>query len=88
MDFVYYDLGQLNQGQIVEVTLNLAANVQLLDSTNFNLYRGGGRFTYFGGHVTRTPYRITVPSLAHWHLAIDLGGAAGNVRSSVRVLGG
>ena len=52
MDFVHYDLGQLGPGQVVEVTLNIAANVQLLDTSNFNLYRSGGSFRYFGGHKT------------------------------------
>jgi hypothetical protein len=87
MDFVHYDLGPLAAGQVVEVTLNTAANVQLLDTHNFNIYRSGGRFNYYGGHVSRSPYRIQVPESGHWHLAIDLGGASGSLRSGVRVLG-
>jgi hypothetical protein len=86
VDFVYYDMGQLNAGQIIEVTLNIGANVQLLDPPNFNAYRNGMPFNYFGGHVTVSPYRLTVPTAGHWHLAIDLGGAAGQVISTVRVL--
>jgi hypothetical protein len=87
MDFVHYDIGQLAAGQIVEVTLNVAANVQLLDTQNFNIYRSGGRYTYYGGHVTQSPYRIRVPQPGHWHIAIDLGGASGGLRSGVRVIG-
>jgi hypothetical protein len=87
MDFVHYDLGHLNTGQVVEVSLNVAANVHLLDSANFNQYRSGGSFQYFGGHITQSPATITVPASGHWHLAIDLGGASGNVRSEVRILG-
>jgi len=86
MDFVHYDLGQLGPGQVVEVTLNIAANVQLLDTSNFNLYRNGGSFRYFGGHKTSSPCRIPVPAPGHWHLVIDLGGASGDLRSEVRVL--
>jgi hypothetical protein len=86
MDFVHYDLGQLSAGQVVEVTVNIAANVQLLDSHNFNIYRSGGRFNYYGGHITRSPYRIQVPEPGHWHLAIDLGGASGDLSSGIRVL--
>lgn len=37
MNYTHYDLGQLNSGQIVEVTLSgSAANVRLMDSTNFS----------------------------------------------------
>ncbi len=88
MDFAHYDLGNLDAGQVVEVALNIAANVQLLDTSNFNLYRSGQSFRYLGGHVTRSPHRITVPAAGHWHLTIDLGGASGDLRSGVRVLRG
>ena len=88
MDFIHYDLKRLERGQIVEVTLDHAANVLLLDSTNFNSYRNGRRHTYYGGHVTRSPFRIAVPRSGNWHVAIDLGGYAGRVRSGVRVLPG
>ena len=36
MNFSYYDLGHLNRGQVVEVCLSSAANVRLLDPTNYN----------------------------------------------------
>jgi hypothetical protein len=88
MDFVHYDLGSLDRGQIVEVSLNVAANVQLLDTANFDQYRSGGSFQYVGGQINRSPARLPVPAPGHWHLAIDLGGASGNLRSEVRILGG
>lgn len=89
MKFQSYDLGQLNGGEIVEVTLSgNAANVKLMNSSNFSSYKSGRRHTYYGGHVTRSPYRVSVPSSGRWYLAIDLGGYSGNVRSSVRVLPG
>jgi hypothetical protein len=88
MDFVHYDLGQLHGGQLVEVTLDTAANVQLVDSLNFNAYRTGRQYQFYGGYVTRSPYTISVPHAGQWHIVIDLGGYAGQVRSSVRVLPG
>lgn len=87
MNFLYNDLGVLNGGEIVEVTLTSAANVRLMDSGNFSNYQRGGRHQYFGGHVTRSPFRVPVPRAGHWHVAIDLGGYAGSVRAGVRVLG-
>lgn len=88
MDFVHYDLKQLGRGETVEVTLDSAANVLLLDSSNFSSYRHGRRYNYYGGYVTRSPYRVPVPRAGHWHVVIDLGGNSGRVRSGVRVLPG
>lgn len=36
MNFSYYDLGQLDAGKVVEVSLTKAANVRLMDSSNHN----------------------------------------------------
>ncbi len=87
MNFLHNDLGLLDGGEVVEVTLDKAANVKLMDSSDFSAYRQGGRHRYFGGHATRSPFRVAVPSSGHWHLAVDLGGYAGSVRAGVRVLG-
>jgi len=86
LQFLHYDLGTFGPENTVEVTLSSAANVQLMDPSNFNSYRNGNRFHYYGGYVTRSPYRIRPPRTDHWHVAIDLGGAAGTVRASVKVL--
>lgn len=89
MQFQQYDLGQLGGGEIVEVTLRgNSANVQLMNSSNLQNYKAGRRYNYHGGHVTRSPYRVTVPNSGRWHVVIDLGGYGGRVNSSVRVLPG
>lgn len=88
MNFSYYDFGHLERGRIVEVQLSAAANVRLMDSTNYNNYKNGRKHRYYGGYVTRSPYRVTVPSSRHWYLTIDLGGYAGKVKHSARVLSG
>lgn len=80
-----YDLGQVKRGSTVVVTLDKQANVQLLDSTNFNNYKSGRRYTYLGGLATKSPARIKVPRDGHWFVAVDLGGYAGNVRIGVNV---
>jgi hypothetical protein len=86
MQFQHYDLGYRNTGEIVQVTLSgNAANVQLIDSSNFQSYRSGHRYQYFGGHATRSPVRIPIPHSGHWHVVIDLGGYSGTIRSSVSV---
>lgn len=54
----------------VEVKLHHAADVFLVDSTNFQLYRNGQRFKYYGGHYTKTPVRITVSGKGRWYLIV------------------
>ncbi len=89
MQFQKYDLGQLQKGQIVVVTLKgSAANVRLMNSSNFQNYKSGRRHKFYGGYVTRSPYRISVPNNGHWYVAIDLGGYSGRISSSVNVLPG
>lgn len=88
MNFSYYDFGHLDRGRVVEVELSAAANVRLMDSSNYNNYKNGKRHKYYGGYVKQSPYRISVPSSGHWYLTIDLGGYAGKVRHSARVLSG
>ena len=89
MNFQKYDLGNLSAGEIVEITLvQNAANVRLMDSSNFSNYKSGRRHQYCGGYMTKSPVRLQVPRSDHWYVAIDLGGYSGTIRSSVRVLPG
>ena len=82
MQFQHYDLGNLTQGQTVEIRLQgNAANILLLDTNNFNRYRRGERYEYFGGHATTSLTRLPVPRTGHWHVAVDLGGYKGQVRA-------
>lgn len=87
MRFTHYDLGYLNGGETVIVTLKgTEANVRLLDNTNFQYYRNGKNHNYYGGHYRQSPVHLTVPSAGYWNVTIDLGGYGGNVQSSVRVI--
>ncbi len=89
MKYAHYDLGQQTAGSVVEVTLSgNAANVRLVDSSNFHALRQGRQHRYHGGHYTRSPVRLTIPQVGHWYVVIDLGGHTGSVRSSVRILPG
>ena len=88
MDFVHYELANLTPGQTVEITLDHAANVLLLDKSNFASYQQGKPYKYYGGWITTSPYLLGIPYAGHWHIAINLGGASGNIRTAVRVLPG
>ena len=87
MNFLHYDLGFVHEGVVVLVTLSGQANVRLLDDRNFRSYQRRGRHEYFGGLAKVSPTRITVPRSGNWHVAVDLGGYAGTVNASVRVVG-
>lgn len=84
--FIHSDLGHRKKGEIVEVTLSAAANVRLLDSSNFQHYRNGRKHQCRGGLVKRSPFRIQIPQSGHWHLAVDMQGLRGSVKASTRIL--
>lgn len=64
MKYTVYQLGNLSRGNIVEVTLRgNAANVLLLDTSNYNNYKNGRRYRYYGGYVKSSPYRVVVPMM-------------------------
>ena len=76
----------LTPNQTVRVTLDKQANVKLLDDQNFSAYRHGGRHTYYGGLVRRSPFFVSPPHSGNWHVVVDLGGYAGSVRAAVDVV--
>ena len=89
VQFTHHDLGFRSRGEIVEVTLSgNAANVRLLDSSNFSSYRAGRRHRAYGGLVKRSPVRLAIPYAGHWHVAVDLVGLRGSVRSSACIVPG
>jgi hypothetical protein len=85
MGFVHNDLGYLDGGEVVEISLDHAANVRLMDASNFRHYQQGGQHQYFGGAARQSPVRLRIPQAGHWHVAIDLGGRGGTIRAGVRV---
>jgi len=85
MDFIHSEFhgGPVN---IVIVTIDHQANVMLLDDEAFSSYRSGRNFTYYGGWATRSPVQLQPPSNRRWHVVVDLGGRAGQVRAGIRVV--
>lgn len=84
MNYLHYDF-QLGPEDVVEVTLDKQANVRLLDDANYARYQRGQTHNYHGGLAQVSPVRLKPPHAGHWHVVIDLGGFAGNVRASVKV---
>lgn len=89
MGFNHHDLGHRKTGEMVEITLSgNAANVRLLDSSNFNSYRNGRQHRYIGGLARKSPVRLKIPRSGQWHVVVDMEGLSGTVRSSVKILQG
>ena len=89
MQFVHHDLGERSGGEIVEISLSgSAANVRLMDGSNLSSYRSGRQHRYVGGLAKSSPIRLQIPSPGHWHVAVDMQGLRGTVRSSARILPG
>ncbi len=89
MKFTHYSLGYIERGSVVEVVLRgSAANVRLMDGSNFNNYKNGRRHQYIGGLAKRSPIRLEVPNSGTWHVAVDMQGLSGSVQTSIRVIPG
>ena len=86
LPFTKYHWNRLDKGATVVVTLTKAANVRLMDSSNFTSFKNGRAHKYLGGLAKTSPFRITVPRTGSWYLSVDLMGLkATSVRSSVAV---
>lgn len=86
MNFNHYDLGYRRDGETVVVTLSgSAANVRLMDSSNFQSYRSGRGHRYIGGLAKSPPVRLGIPHSGNWHVTVDMRGLRGTVRSGVCV---
>jgi hypothetical protein len=88
MNFLYYDLGHRQRGDVLEVTLTAGANVRLLDTSNYQCFRRGGRHDFYGGLAKRSPVTITIPRSGHWHCVVDNQGLRNSTRAGVRVIPG
>uniref|UniRef100_UPI003F49AB12 DUF1883 domain-containing protein n=1 Tax=Cupriavidus taiwanensis TaxID=164546 RepID=UPI003F49AB12 len=88
MNFLQFDLGNRQRGEIVEVNLTSGANVRLMSSSDFSNYRAGRQHRYIGGLAKRSPIRLQIPNSGHWHVAVDMQGLRGSTKASVRVVPG
>ncbi len=87
MNHIHYPF-DAERGDLIEVTIDRAANVQLLDPANYENYRNGRGFVYEGGYATTSPVQFEVPASGVWHVVIDLGGGPGRVRAVARLISG
>jgi hypothetical protein len=84
--FNYRDLGNCQRGDIWRVELDKAANVFLVDSSNYSAFKSNGRFNYYGGLIERTPHDFVVPRSRRWYIVAHSWGLRYPARVSIRQL--
>ena len=73
------------QSDIVEVNLEQQSNVMLLTSSDFNKYKTGQGYRYYGDYYKETPLRLSIPFTGLWYVVVDLGGYAGIIKASAEL---
>ena len=78
LPYKYHDLGDRKRGDRFVVHLSgSAANLLLLDSSNFASFRAGRDPRGVGGLATRSPIPFAIPSDGHWYLVVHMWGLEG-----------
>ncbi|MGV9843779.1 DUF1883 domain-containing protein [Streptomyces fungicidicus] len=86
MDYVVHDLGRQLKGATAVIKLSgSAANVRLMDSSNYQKYKAGRNPRFAGGLAKHSPVRLAIPRSGHWYVTVDMLGLRGRVRSSASV---
>lgn len=70
----------------VNVILSNQANVKLMDFINYSNYKCGKAYTYYGGLQLIRSLDWTPPYPGWWYVIIDLGGYAGSVAASAKLI--
>lgn len=83
--YLHYDF-TLTTDDIVEVNLSSQTNVLFMDEANITKYRKNRDYSYIGGFVKATPFRIRPPKDGHWHIVIEEPKQKTQIRAAVRVL--
>jgi hypothetical protein len=85
MNYLHYEF-DVGPDRVIQVTLDKQANTRLLDNSNYQNYRNGQQYRYYGGYATVSPVNLRAPYQGHWHLVIDLGGYPGTVTASIQIV--
>ena len=85
MHYLHFKLA-LGPDKIVQVHLNVQANLRIMDEANYLLYREGEKYKFHGGLASDSPANIKPPSAGEWHLCVDLGGQEGKIQATVNVI--
>jgi hypothetical protein len=62
-----------NNEQAIRVHFDQPTRVLFLDDKNYNKYKDGLSFTYYGGHKEDSPVDFKVPYGGKWHVIVEKG---------------
>jgi hypothetical protein len=83
--YLFVDLGRVEKGAQVEFQLSgNAANVRLMDPSNYWRYQRGETFEFYGGLTRQSIQRLAVPAAGQWYAVVDLKGLAGTTRAKIK----
>ena len=85
MRYIHFPL-DLGAHDVLQVELESDAYLRLVDDDNYEAYRLGKNYRYFGGLAEKSPANIKPPKQGHWHLCIDLGGKDGKLSAQVHII--
>jgi hypothetical protein len=85
MKYLLYDLGEIKEGSMVEISLGYAVNVRVLDEAAYALFKENTAHKFIGGYIERSPYKVGIPSDGHWYVIIDAGSFFGKIKSLVKL---
>ncbi|MFI5036674.1 MAG: DUF1883 domain-containing protein [Acidimicrobiales bacterium] len=85
MNYLHWKVDAPAQGATAVVSLKGGeSDVLVLDPSNFEGFRRGNSFKYFGGHYKRSPARLQFPSGGEWYVVV-IPGPGGKVEASLQV---
>ena len=85
MKYWFHDVGIVDSGNVLEITLDYAAHVRIMDFENYHEYKNRRPYKSISKYITTSPFSIKVPRSSHWFVVVDLEGIPGSVFSEVRV---
>jgi hypothetical protein len=75
VNYLKSGLGYQRAGSVIVVELDGAASdVFLVDDLNLRKLERGDDFAYYGGHATRSPVHLDVPSSGSWNVVVIPSG--------------
>lgn len=83
--YLHYEF-DIDTNDVIEINMSFQANTLIMDDSNFLKYRRKHDFSYLGGYVKATPYRIKLPRKGHWHVVIEKPNQSNQLRAVVRIL--
>ena len=84
--YTHYDLQDIREGVVIEISLSAVANVRLMTHADFDLFRNARQHKFLGGVAKQSPIRLKVPENGHWHVVVDMEGHPGKAQSSIKVV--